>query len=153
MEDKLFEHIVIYEDNHLLVINKPNNVLVQGDITGDKTILDLAKNYIKIKYNKPGNVFLGLVHRLDRPVSGALILAKTSKALSRLNEQFRSNQISKTYLAISNRKPDLKKGRIENLLLKDGAKNRVSIVTKLTKLAKLAQTEYHYIGVSDKCHF
>lgn len=152
MEDKLFEHIVIYEDNHLLVINKPNNVLVQGDITGDKTILGLAKNYIKIKYNKPGNVFLGLVHRLDRPVSGALILAKTSKALSRLNEQFRSNQISKTYLAISNRKPDLKKGRIENLLLKDGAKNRVSIVTKLTKLAKLAQTEYHYIGVSDKCH-
>jgi RluA family pseudouridine synthase len=89
----------IYEDNHLLVLNKPAGVLVQGDHTGDTTLLDLGKSYIKDKYNKPGNVYLGLVHRLDRPASGIVVLARTSKAASRLSEQIRGHQFHKKYLA------------------------------------------------------
>lgn len=91
---------VIYEDNHLLVVNKPPGLLVQGDQTGDTTLLDLAKNYIKDKFNKPGAVFLGLVHRLDRPTSGIVVLARTSKALSRLNQQFKDRSPKKTYWAL-----------------------------------------------------
>src|SRR4051812_14555024 len=92
---------VLYEDNHLLVVNKPAGLLVQGDETGDVTLPDLAKEYVREKYNKPGNIFMGVVHRLDRPVSGVVVLAKTSKALSRMNELFRSNKTKKTYLALS----------------------------------------------------
>lgn len=86
---------VLYEDNHLIVINKPAGLLVQGDATGDETLADRVKQYLKTKYNKPGNVFVGVVHRLDRPVSGVVLMAKTSKALERLNRQFRERKIYK----------------------------------------------------------
>ena len=91
---------VVHEDNHLLVVNKPAGLLAQGDHTGDATLVDLAKAYLKEKYNKPGNVYLGLVHRLDRPASGLVVLAKTSKAASRLSEQFRKSSIEKYYTAL-----------------------------------------------------
>lgn len=103
MKNKPFQ--VIYEDNHLLIVNKEPGVLVQGDRTGDVTLLDLLKEYVKEKYNKPGEVFLGLVHRLDRPVSGLVVFARTSKALERMNEIFRKRQVQKTYWAVVRRKP------------------------------------------------
>lgn len=96
---------VIYEDNHLLVVNKPAGLLVQGDQTGDPTLLDYAKEYLKKKYKKPGAVYLGLVHRLDRPTSGVIILARTSKALTRLNQQFKDREPKKTYWALVEGKP------------------------------------------------
>ena len=96
----LSESDIVYEDNHLLVVNKPAGVLSMGDNTGDTTIADMAAAYLKKKYNKPGNVFVGIVHRLDRPVSGVLVLARTSKAASRLSDQFRTHVIKKTYSAI-----------------------------------------------------
>lgn len=93
---------VIYEDNHLLVVEKPVNVLSQGDDTNDKDMVNLLKNYLKVKYSKPGNVFVGLVHRLDRPVGGIMVFAKTSKAASRLSEQVRNKSFKKTYRAVLN---------------------------------------------------
>jgi 23S rRNA pseudouridine1911/1915/1917 synthase len=101
----LFSLDIIYEDNHLLVVNKPAGLLVQGDQTGDPTLLDHAKEYLKKKYNKPGAVYLGLVHRLDRPTSGVIVLARTSKALSRLNQQFKDREPKKTYWALVEGKP------------------------------------------------
>ncbi len=92
---------VLYEDNHLLVLNKPSGLLVQADATGDPDLLSLGKAYIKKKYNKPGNVFLGLIHRIDRPVSGIVVLARTSKAASRLSEQIREREVEKIYLALA----------------------------------------------------
>jgi len=104
MEDgKLMSKLnVLYEDNHIIVVEKPYNVLSQSDITGDNDMLSMVKDYIKVKYNKPGNVFLGLVHRLDRPVGGIMVFARTSKAASRLMKQFQEHSITKRYLAICN---------------------------------------------------
>ena len=96
---------VLYEDNHIIVVNKESGEIVQGDKTGDTPLSDIVKDYIKVKYQKPGNVFLGVVHRLDRPVSGAVVFARTSKALSRLNEMFRRGEVHKTYWAIVKNKP------------------------------------------------
>ena len=95
---------VVYEDNHIIIVNKCSGEIVQGDKTGDKPLSDIVKEYIKEKYNKPGNVFLGVVHRLDRPVSGLVVFAKTSKALSRLNDMFRTGDVHKTYWAITKRR-------------------------------------------------
>jgi 23S rRNA pseudouridine1911/1915/1917 synthase len=114
---------VLYEDNHLLVVNKPAGLLVQGDATGDKTLPDLAREYLREKYNKPGNIFVGVVHRLDRPVSGVVVLAKTSKALARMNELFRSNKTRKTYLAISQRRPAEQQKKLVHWLVKDSERN------------------------------
>ena len=100
---------VLYEDNHIIVVVKPENVLSQSDITGDIDMLTIIKNYLKNKYNKPGNVFLGLIHRLDRPVGGVMVFAKTSKAASRLSEQVRNNKMKKTYYAIVTGYLDCKK--------------------------------------------
>lgn len=115
--------LVLYEDNHLIVINKPAGMLVQGDETGDIPLSDLVKTYLKEKYQKTGNVFTGVVHRLDRPVSGVVLLAKTSKALTRMNEMFRGNTIQKTYLAITSRKPPVNEARLVHWLIKDEARN------------------------------
>jgi len=93
---------VLYEDNHVIVVHKPANILSQGDITGDKDLLTVIKEYVKEKYNKPGNVYIGLVHRLDRPVEGVMVFARSSKAASRLSEQIKKNEFSKHYLAIIN---------------------------------------------------
>ena len=97
--------MVVFEDNHLLVVNKPPGILVQGDRTGDESLVELCKKYIKEKYRKPGNVFLGLVHRLDRPVSGLVVMARTSKALERMNRIFRDREVQKMYWAIVIKRP------------------------------------------------
>ena len=137
---------VLYEDNHLIVINKPGGLLVQGDSTGDVTLIDLVKNYLKEKYNKPGNVFVGLVHRLDRPVSGVVLMAKTSKALERLNKQFRDRKIYKKYWAVVKRRPKEEKGKLVNYLLKNQDKNVVSAYDQAVDGALRAELFYTVIG-------
>ena len=122
---------VLYEDNHVIVVFKPCNILSQSDNTGDKDMLTLIKEYLKEKYNKPGNVYLGLVHRLDRPVSGVMVFAKTSKAASRLSEQVRKHEIEKHYVAVINGKILEKKGEFCDYLMKNEDGN--TIVTNKDK--------------------
>ncbi|MBP5583722.1 MAG: RluA family pseudouridine synthase [Bacteroidales bacterium] len=143
---------VLYEDNHILVANKPNNMLVQADTTGDVALEDLAKQYIKIKYNKPGAVFLNAVHRLDRPVSGVVVFARTSKALTRLNEQFRSKEIKKTYWAIVKNRPKVESATLEDYIRRDAKKNKSFVCQKDTKDAKLARLSYTLIASSENYH-
>ena len=121
---------VLYTDNHLLVVNKAAGVLVQGDATGDKPLVELAKDYIAKEFNKPGAVFLGVVHRLDRPVSGIVVLARTSKALERMNELFRSRQTTKTYWALVKNKPPKQEDTLVHWLQKDSVKNKTTAFTK-----------------------
>jgi 23S rRNA pseudouridine1911/1915/1917 synthase len=117
---------IIYEDNHLLIVNKAAGVLVQGDETGDKPLSELCKDYIKEKYNKPGAVFMGVVHRLDRPVSGLVVLARTSKALERMNELFREKETAKTYWAIVSKRPKKETDTLIHWLSKDEKKNKTT---------------------------
>lgn len=114
---------VIYEDNHLIAVNKPAGMLVQGDETGDKPLVDFVKEYIKIRYEKPGDVFLGVVHRIDRPVSGAVIFARTSKALERMNKLFADRKIDKTYWALVKDRPDPLSATLVHYLDKDRERN------------------------------
>ncbi len=142
---------VLYEDNHLLIVNKAAGVLVQGDHTKDKPLVELCKEYIKNKYNKPGNVFMGLAHRLDRPVSGIVVLAKTSKALERMNKLFHDRKVQKTYWAITKHKPRIpgggkNQGTLINWLKKDGAKNTVTAYSEETEGAQKAELSYRVIG-------
>lgn len=138
---------VIYEDNHLLVANKPANLLSQGDHTGDACLLDLAKAYIKEKYQKPGNVFLELVHRLDRPTSGILCMARTSKALERLQEQFRKRTVEKFYFALVEPAPDREQAYLEHYHWKDRSLNRVFIWDQANQAdAVKVRMEYRTIG-------
>lgn len=137
--------IVIYEDNHIIVVQKIPNVPSQGDKTGDIDMLTLVKNYIKEKYQKPGNVYLGLVHRLDRPVGGVMIFAKTSKAASRLSEEVRNNSFKKTYLAVVDGKIEKTKGTLEDYLYKDERNNISKVVDKNKKNAKIAILDYEVI--------
>ncbi len=139
---------VLYEDNHLLVVDKPAGVLVQGDKTGDAPIVETAKNYLKEKYHKPGSVFLGTVHRLDRPVSGVLVLARTSKALSRLNEQFKNRAIKKTYWALTADKPPANAGTLEHWLVKDHDRNKTQAHYLPVEGAKKAVLEYKLLKSS-----
>ena len=120
---------VLYEDNHLIAINKKSGDIVQGDKTGDAPISDFIKAYIKAKYNKPGEVFLGTIHRLDRPTSGVMLFARTSKALSRMNRQFKNKEVQKTYWAVVENAPAKKAGTLNNLLHKN-EKNNKSYITK-----------------------
>lgn len=136
---------ILYEDNHLLVAVKPPNIPVQGDITGAPDLLTLLKEDIKIRYNKPGNVFLGLVHRLDRPVGGAIVFARTSKAASRLSEQIRNHQMEKIYLCVVQGCPGPLKGRLTDTLLKDRENNVVSVVEEGTPGAKKAILDYEVL--------
>ena len=136
---------VIYEDNHIIVVQKIPNVPSQGDKTGDIDMLTLVKNYIKEKYQKPGNVYLGLVHRLDRPVGGVMIFAKTSKAASRLSEEVRNNSFKKTYLAVVDGKIEKTKGTLEDYLYKDERNNISKVVDKNKKNAKIAILDYEVI--------
>ena len=143
---------VIYEDNHLIVVNKPAGLLVQGDKTEDATLGDWLKKYIKDRYKKPGEVFLGTVHRLDRPVSGAVIFAKTSKALVRMNELFRDNLITKKYWAIVAFKPPAEKGIITHYIAKDEERNiskALSAPSRRNPDAKYAETSYELFGIID----
>jgi len=137
---------VIYEDNHLLVVNKPSGLLVQGDQTGDKTLSDWAKAYIKEKYDKPGAVFLGVVHRLDRPVSGVVVLARTSKGLERMNELFRKREIQKYYWAIVKKHPPKKSDKLVHWIEKNSEKNKVTVYEKTQENAQRAELRYRVLG-------
>lgn len=137
--------IVLYEDNHLLAVNKPAGILVQGDRTGDPPLAEMAKLYLKDKYNKPGNVFLGTVHRLDRPVSGVVIFARTSKALSRLNLQFRDRLVKKTYWALVKNEPAKHTDILEHWLIKDRNKNITKAHKRPVNGAKEAKLEYKLV--------
>jgi len=120
---------VLYEDNHLIAVNKKSGDIVQGDKTGDAPLSDFVKTYIKKKYNKPGEVFLGTIHRLDRPTSGVVLYARTSKALARMNEQFRNKEVQKTYWAVVDNPPPNTSGTLDNFLQKNEKQNK-SFVTK-----------------------
>lgn len=136
---------VIYEDNHIIVVEKPVNIPSQGDKTGDIDMLTIIKQYLKEKYNKPGNVYLGLVHRLDRPVGGVMVFAKTSKAAARLSEQVREKIFRKKYLVIVNGKFKDNKGVLEDYLLKNEKTNMSIVVTEETKSAKYAKLDYEVL--------
>lgn len=140
---------ILYEDNHLLAINKPSGLLVQGDQTGDMCLVDYAKEYLKVKYNKPGNVYVGLVHRLDRPVSGVVLLAKTSKALLRMNRIFANRQINKQYWAVTMNPPPHESDTLTHWLRKNSKKNRTTSFNRETKGSKLSQLDYHLIMAKD----
>ncbi|RDV17018.1 RluA family pseudouridine synthase [Pontibacter diazotrophicus] len=137
---------VLFEDNHVLAVNKPAGLLVHGDETGDTTLADLAKEYIREKYNKPGNVFIGVVHRLDRPVSGVILLAKTSKALARLNELFRSKKTKKTYWAVVQNRPVQEEGTLVHWLIKDSAKNITKAYAKENKSGQRSELNYKLLS-------
>lgn len=141
---------ILFEDNHLIIINKLTSEIVQGDKTGDETLADKVRKYIKTAYNKPGNVFLGVVHRLDRPTSGALIFAKTSKALSRLNNMFRDNEVKKIYWALSDTMPPDEKGVLEHYLLKNQKQNKSYAHKTEVPESKLAKLTYTVIRATDR---
>lgn len=136
---------VLFEDNHIIIVEKPVNIPVQEDESGDTDLLTLIKADIKKRYNKPGNVFVGLVHRLDRPVGGVMVFAKTSKAASRLSEQVRIRNLKKTYLAVVNGRPEKDNGVLKDYLLKDNKTNIVKIVNKNLTGAKEAILDYNLI--------
>jgi 23S rRNA pseudouridine1911/1915/1917 synthase len=140
---------IIFEDNHLLIVNKPAGVLAQKDKTNDNSVIEILKDYIKEKYNKPGNVFLGSVHRLDRPASGLMVFAKTSKALTRLTTALRDEEFDKKYLAVVEKSRTNSEETLVHYLLKDEEKNIVKAFDKQVQGAKMAKLSYKYIGTVD----
>lgn len=141
---------VIFEDNHLIAVNKPAGVLVHSDETGDTTMADMVKGYIKQRYGKPGDVFLGVIHRIDRPVSGVVIFARTSKALERMNKMFEQRQITKIYLAIAGEQPEPMQGKLIDYIVKDDVRNiskALDAPSNRNKDAKYAELDYDLIGV------
>ncbi|NLL28107.1 MAG: RluA family pseudouridine synthase [Bacteroidales bacterium] len=141
---------ILYEDNHIIVVVKLHGEISQGDKTNDVTLPDLIKDYIKKKYNKPGNVFLGVVHRLDRPVGGVMVFAKTSKALKRLNAEFSNKTARKTYLAITCAKPNPEQNKIKHFLEKNEKLNKSFVSDKSSAKSKEAILRYKWLGDSDK---
>ncbi len=140
---------VLFEDNHIIAVNKKPSELVQGDKTGDEPMSDAVKRYLKEKYNKPGEVFTGVVHRIDRPVSGVVLFAKTSKALTRLNELFRTKDIQKTYWAVVKNKPKLDEATLVNYLVKDEQKNKSRAYNEERKGALRSELSYKVIAKID----
>ena len=141
---------VIFEDNHIIVVEKIPNIPSQGDKTEDMDMLSMIKEYLKEKYNKPGNVYLALVHRLDRPVGGVMVFAKTSKAAARLSEEVRERRIKKEYLVVADGKFENTKGVLEDHLLKNEKKNLSRVVDENTKGAKIAKLEYEVLKYNDE---
>ena len=139
---------VVYEDNHIVVVNKTSSEIVQGDKTGDTPLSEMVKQYLKEKYNKPGNVFIGVTHRLDRPVSGLVVFAKTSKALPRLNEMFRNGEVKKTYWAIVKECPKETEGELVHYLVRNEKQNKSYAYDKEVKNSKTAVLHYKLIGHS-----
>jgi 23S rRNA pseudouridine1911/1915/1917 synthase len=137
--------LILYEDNHLLAINKPAGVLVQGDETGDEPLVEICKKYIKEKYNKPGEVFLGVVHRLDRPVSGVVIFARTSKALERMNALFRDRETKKTYWAIVKNKPAKESATLIHWLVKNEKINKVTAYARENPQGQRSELSYQLL--------
>lgn len=140
---------VVYEDNHIIVVNKTASEIVQADKTGDTPLSETVKQYLKEKYQKPGNVFLGVTHRLDRPVSGLVILAKTSKALTRLNEMFRAGEVKKTYWAVVKNAPKESEGELVHFLVRNEKQNKSYAYDKEVPNSKKAVLDYRLIGRSD----
>ena len=140
---------VVYEDNHIIVVNKSASEIVQGDKTGDTPLSETVKQYLKEKYDKPGTVFLGVTHRLDRPVSGLVVFAKTSKALSRLNEMFRLNAVKKTYWAIVKERPEAEEGELVHYMVRNEKQNKSYAYAKEAKNSKKAVLNYKVIARSD----
>lgn len=146
---------VLFEDNHLIGVNKPAGFLVQGDETEDVPLSEFVKEYIKIRYKKPGDVFLGVIHRLDRPVSGAMVFARTSKGLTRMNEVFKNREIKKTYWAITKERPEPITGHLTHYINKDSQKNKAKAFLKPSnrqKDAKKSDLDYELIADLDGYH-
>jgi 23S rRNA pseudouridine1911/1915/1917 synthase len=137
---------ILYEDNHLLIVNKAAGVLVQGDSTGDTPLVELGKEYLKEKYQKPGAVFVGVVHRLDRPVSGVVVFARTSKSLERMNALFREKETTKTYWAVVRNKPAMEQATLIHWLRKDETKNKTTYFSKETSGALRSELSYKMLG-------
>ncbi|NDP21703.1 MAG: RNA pseudouridine synthase [Paludibacter sp.] len=140
---------VLYEDNHIIAVNKNSSEIVQGDKTGDEPLSETIKKYLKEKYNKPGEVFCGVTHRLDRPVSGVVLFAKTSKALTRLNDMFKNQEVKKTYWALVKEKPALPEARLEHYLVRNEKQNKSVAHDKIVPNAKAAALSYRLIANSD----
>ena len=140
---------VLYEDNHIIIVNKASGEIVQGDKTGDKPLSEIVREYLKDKYNKPGNVFCGVTHRLDRPTTGIVVFAKTSKALSRLNEMFRNDKVEKSYWAIVKNSPPKLEDTLVHWLIKNEKKNKSTAYDLEKKGTKKALMHYKIIGTSD----
>lgn len=139
----------LYEDNHIIIVSKESGEIVQGDKTGDTPLSETVKAYIKEKYHKPGNVFLGVTHRLDRPVSGVVVFARTSKALARLNEMFRTGEVHKTYWAVTRNEPPQPEGRLEHWLVRNECQNKSYAYDHEVPASKKAVLLYRLIGRSD----
>lgn len=143
---------ILLEDNHLLVINKKSGQLSQGDKTNDPSLADELKQYLRVKYDKPGDVFLGVVHRIDRPTSGAMVYARTSKALTRLNQMLKDRQLNKTYWAVTRKAPAELEGTLRHHLLKHGSTNTSKVVSPKHKLGKEAILHYKIIKSTGDLH-
>lgn len=143
---------VVYEDNHIIIVNKAPGEIVQGDKTGDEPLVETVKRWIKEKYAKPGNVFLGVVHRLDRPVAGLVVFAKTSKALARMNEMFRNGEVKKTYWALTRNLPPKEEDRIIHYITTTEKNNKSYASLTPKNGAKEAILSYRHIGSSDRYH-
>lgn len=141
---------ILYEDNHLVAVNKPAGVPVQGDDSGDKPLIEHVSEYIKTKYNKKGEAYLGLVHRIDRPVSGVVLFARTSKALTRMNEIFQRREVKKIYLAIVGETPSELSGTLQHYLVKDTKQNKTYAYAKARRDTKKAILKYELIGQTQK---
>ena len=141
---------VVYEDNHLIIVSKQSGEIVQGDKTGDVPLSELVKQYIKEKYKKPGSVFLGVVHRLDRPVSGLVVFARTSKALERLNRMFANGEVHKTYWAITQNRPEQMEDTLEHWLTRNEKQNKSYAYDREKPGAKRAVLKYKVIGATDR---
>ncbi|MFT4595664.1 MAG: 23S rRNA pseudouridine1911/1915/1917 synthase [Bacteroidia bacterium] len=141
---------ILYEDNHLIAVNKPCGVLIQGDKTGDEPLAEMVKAYIKKTKNKPGDVYLGIIHRLDRPVSGVVLFAKTSKALVRMNKMFAERETKKVYWAVVTKRPQEEKGRLIHWLRKDHEKNRSKAFNTEAKHTKHAELTYKVLRALDR---
>lgn len=145
---------IVYEDNHLIAVNKPSGVLVQGDETGDKPLSDFVKDYVKVKYKKPGDVFLGVIHRIDRPVSGVVIFARTSKALERMNKMLQDHEVEKVYWAVVRERPEELSGTLVHFLIKDKEKNVTKALDQLSNRNKDAKrSELSYVLIASLNHF
>ena len=136
---------ILYEDNHIIVAEKPQNMIIAGDKTGDESMYDTLKEYVRVKYNKPGEAYLGLVHRLDRPAGGLAVFARTSKAAARLAEQLKTNDLKRTYYCVVRGIPRNSADRLVNYLKKDEQENTVSVVPQSVEGAKIAILNYRLI--------
>jgi 23S rRNA pseudouridine1911/1915/1917 synthase len=141
---------ILYEDNHIIIVNKRSSDIVQGDSTGDEPLDDIVRSYIKKKYNKPGDVFLGVVHRLDRPVSGCVVYARTSKALSRLNEMFSTRDVRKVYWAVVSERPPAEEGTLHGYIKKNEKQNKSYVYDTAVKGSKEASLSYRIVARSER---